>query len=426
MFNTSGTVISGYPKNLNSFFGVSVKDAVGDPRALWDWRSNRFVVVAEDFTANNILIAATQSANPTGAWWIYVLSANSGGLTGSADFPMVGQTVSEAGDSNGALYISWDRFGGAGFQDNVVWILPKTKIYSGAALNFKIFYNLTYSGKTVDHVQPANVMNRGDLPRAEFLINTLDFNYNCVAKSPCKGLVLWAIYNGVPPSGGSASLNGVFVSTSHNYIYPLTAAQPGSASGTSCAINTGNAGISSEVFWSAGDLYLTASTAALNGQASDGWLYWQVHPTLSDASPSTVTAGTIRNEVCWGCNGFTGDATYSEYYPAVQPDEEGNIAIVFNVSSSSIYPGTAYLSNRTTHATGGFYDGGVSLVQGQAAYCQKDSVGRNRWGDYTATSPLGTPIQTQPTFWFGGQFSEPSRNWGTYIGKASYAAVTQP
>ncbi len=426
VYDLNGNRLSG-PKDLATFFGAS-GDAVGDPRCLYDWRNQRFLIVAEDFTANNIVVAASKTANPSGSWWTYTQSANSGGLAGSADFPMIGQTEWEVGDSNyGALYISWDRFGSNGFTDDVVWIWPKNQLYSGGGFSFNYFYNLNYNGHTVDHVQPADVMTKGDQPRAEFLVNTLDFNYNCVSSSPCNGLVVWAIYYGLPPSGSSPSLTGKFISTANNYVYPVTASQPGNLSGTECAINTGNTGITSEVYWNAGDLYLTASTAALNGQASDGWLYWQVHPFLTDASPSTISGANIRNEVCWGCNGFNGDATLSEYYPAAQPDEEGNVAVVFNYSSSSVYPSTAFLASRTTQATGGFNDGGGVLAGGNApAYCQLDQYDRNRWGDYTGTSPFGTGYELRPTFWFAGQYSETSGDWATTVGQSVFSDIRQP
>ncbi len=425
VFNNSGTVLKG-PVNLATFFGAP-DDAVGDPRALFDWRNSRFIIVAEDFTANNILVAATKNSDPTGGWWIYTISANAGGLTGNADFPMIGQTVREDGDSNyGGLYISWDRFISGGFNDDVVWILPKEQIYAGGGFSFHYFYNLKLDGRTVDHVQPADVMDRGDQPRAEFLVNTEDFNFNCSSGSPCNGLVVWAIYYGIPPAGQSPTLTGSYVGTANNYIYPVTATQPGNPSGTECAINTGTAGISSQVYWSAGDLYLTSSTAALNGEAADGFLYWQVHPYLTNASPAAMNGSTIRNEVCWGCDGFGGDGTGSEYYSAVQPTEEGDITVVFNFSSSSVYPSTGYLSSRTTEAAGSFPDDGAYLVAGDAAYCQLDNIGRNRWGDYTATAPYGSIRGLTPTFWFAGQYSESNGDWGTAIGQTAFTAVAQP
>lgn len=428
--NASGTLLSGYPKGLNSFLGAPSGDIVGDIRAMYDWHANKFIVVAEDFTANNIYVAASTSAAPTGGWWIYSLAGTtSGNLSGCADFPMVGQTLEEDGDGYGAIYISFDRFTcGGGFIDDVIWALPKTKIYDGAGFSYRYYYNLNVGGKTVDHVQPANVMNQGDRPRAEFLINTYDFNNNCVSGSPCNGLVIWAFYNGV--ASGSAALTGATISTANNYIYPVTAAQPGAASGSTCAINTGNTGITGTVSYSAGDLFLSANTAALNGGASVGWIYWQVHPYLVNNSSSQAVMASpgavIRNEICQGCNGFGGDGSGSEYYATPQPDGEGNVTVVFNYSDSGTYPSTAYLSIRSTQPTGSLNDGGYFLSVGQAEYCQLDGSNRNRWGDYTAASPLGTTIALYPTFWFGGQYSDSSGNWATTVAKTQFSYPNQP
>ncbi|MGA8026455.1 MAG: hypothetical protein WB992_04865 [Bryobacteraceae bacterium] len=434
VYGSLGKLQPGYPKNLNSFFGATSGDAVGDPRVLYDWHAARFIAVAEDFTANNIIVAASQTSNPTGGWWIYTLSATSGGVSGCADFPMVGQTLEEDGDTNGAIYVSFDRFAcGGGFTDDVIWILPKSPIYSGAGFGWAIFDNLTVGGKTMDHVQPANVVTQGNQPRAEILVNTYDFNNNCVSGSPCNGLVLWALYNGVTGSSSNpAHLAGATISTANNYIYPVTAAQPGAASGSSCAINTGNAGITSTVTYSAGDLYLAIATGALNGGASDGWIYWQVHPYLVNNTNSPAQAvlasppAVIRNEVCWGCNGFGGDGSASEYYPTVQPDSEGNVAIVFNYSSSGVYPSTAYIMSRSTQPSGGLPDGGLVLVSGQAEYCQLDNSNRNRWGDYTATSPFGVSNSSAPTFWFAGQSSDSSGNWATTVAKSTFYYPNEP
>ena len=418
----TGVRFSGYPKSLNTFFGVG-GDLIGDPRAMFDWFSQRFIVVAEDFTANTFLVAASAGQDPRGGWFIYDISANSGGLTGSADFPMVGQTFSESGDSKGAIYLSWDRFGSGGFVDNVVWILPKTPILSGGGFGFNFFFNLIVNGKTVDHVQPVDVMSRDDEPRSEFLVNTFDFNFGCPQAAPCNGLTIWAIHNGVPASGQSVTLNGVVIGTVNNYAQPVTAAQPGAPSGTACAINPGFVGISSTPQWSAGDIYAATTTGALNGQATDGWIVWQIHPYLN--GDGTINTAVLRDEHCQGCGGF-GDNNFSEYYPAVQPDDEGNITVVFNASGASTDPSLAIASRRSTQIQNTFPDSGVYMQVGSAAYCQIDNSGRNRWGDYTATSPYGETIANHPAFWFAGQFSEANGNWGTFIGKNGYTNVGQP
>jgi hypothetical protein len=444
VYNDAGKLYSGFPKSLDSFFGVGT-DMVGYPRALYDQLSNHFLVVAEDSTANTILVAASTTPNPTGTWNIYSFPASSYGTGACADFPMLGQTEREIGDSRGGIYVSYDEFNcstGA-FVDDVVLILPKSPIYAGTPTGtINEVYGFSYAGfgGYLDHVQPANVSNQADRPRAEFLLSDADFNAGCSYPSACNGLVVWAVYNGVWFSGTTGpNLSSVEVPTANNYYQPVTAGQPGAASGTSCAVDAGPVGITGGVTWSAGDLFAAITTQALNGQASDGWIYWQVHPYLSDTSPPTLLSATIRNEVGWGTSGF-GNSTYSQYYPTPQPDDEGHVTIVYNVSDSAttfgtIYPSIAYISARTTQAPGTFYGTGTYMVLGSAAYCQLDSKGRNRWGDYTAASPLGSAA-TYPGFWFAGEFSESSTSacsthlstpcWGTAIGKNAYTSETQP
>jgi hypothetical protein len=449
VYNNSGTLYSGFPKSLNSFFGVTSTDLVGDVRALYDQLWNHFIVAADDFSNNTILLAASATWNPTGTWNIYVFPASAYGMGGYADNPMLGQTELEIGDTKGGIYVSYDEFSSTdAFMDDVVLILPKSPIYAGTptgTINQVYGFN---SGVNVDHVHPANVSNRADRPRAEFLINTFNYNLDCLYPSACNGLVVWAIYNGVWFSGTTGpNTSGASISTANNYYTPINAGQPGAAPGSTCAIGiSGRVAIMGQVTWSAGDLFAAITTRALNGQKSDGWLYWQVHPYLSDDTPPVIHGGTnnpaplpvIRNEVCWGCAGF-GNSTFSEFQPTPQPDDEGHVTIVFNVSDFSttfgtIYPSTGYISARTTQEPGTFYGKSLYLTSGSATYCQLNS-GVNHWGDYTAASPLGSTA-TYPGFWFAGQFSESSTSacstllstpcWGTAIGKNAYTSETQP
>jgi hypothetical protein len=131
------------------------------------------------------------------------------------------------------------------------------------------------------------------------------------------------------------------------------------------------------------------------------------------------------NEVCYGCtNGFT-DATASEYYPTVQPDPEGNVTVVYNLSSASDDPSVAYSSNRVTQLPGTMHDPGYILQSGMAEYQRLDPNGSNRWGDYTATAVDLSPAK-QPSFWFAGESSKSSDRWRTAIGHNGYKNVKQP
>jgi|RhiMetdeSRZDD1v2_1073273.scaffolds.fasta_scaffold38762_4 hypothetical protein len=414
---TSGAPFTGFPKSLSKFFGLPEGDTIGDPRAIYDSLANRFIVIAEDFstTPATLALAVSQSSNPTLDWNIYTLAMGSAGECG--DFPTLGQTLNEAGDARGAIYVGFSVFSCASgaFLDNVVFFLPKTPIYAGVGFTFFFGFNFVAGGNAVDTIQPANVMNRTDRPRAEFMVNSFNINFGGgQCSSGCNGLVVWAVFGGVPLSGGSPSISGVVIPTANNYSFPADAVQPGCTSG-SCLIDTGDTRISGGVNYSAGSISGTLNTGP-------GILLWEVHPTLDDAG--AITTAQIRNEVCFGCGGFTGGG--QAYYGTIQPDAEGNFTMVYNFSSAgtnNVFPGTAFLSRRVTQAQNTLRDSGFLLAAGRAFYQQLDRFGRNRWGDYTATAPSGL---TPPSYWFSGMFSQAISSWGTAIGRNGYTAVTEP
>jgi hypothetical protein len=407
----TGVRFTGFPKTLNTFFGAA--GAIGDPRALYDRQNNRFIVIAENFTTNELKLAASATSNPTGTWRIFTLSMGiSGGFCG--DFPTLGQTLQENGDAKGGIYVGFNRFSCSNdaFVDNMVWILPKTPIYSGAGFTFFFFNNFNLGGVSLDTLQPANVSATGDRPRSEFLVNSKDFNFGgggCF--NGCNGLVVWAINNGVPSPNTSPSLNGVAIATANNYFFPSDAPQPGCAAGP-CLIDKGTTNITGLVNYTSGSVY-----GSLN--SSKGVLWFEIHPTLNEAG--AISAAVLRNEQCFACGGFSGGG--HAYYATIVPDTEGNFTMVYNFSAPDAFPGTAFLSRRVTQAHNTVPDNGIFLASGQAFYQQLDQFGRNRWGDYTAGHKAFEALNAQ---WFAGEFSQSNGNWGTAIGKNGYTLLTQP
>lgn len=65
VYTKKGALVAGFPKALSTFFPGSSGD-LGDPRAFFDWRNARFVVLADDFTNGVIRLAASATSNPTG------------------------------------------------------------------------------------------------------------------------------------------------------------------------------------------------------------------------------------------------------------------------------------------------------------------------------------------------------------------------
>lgn len=418
---STGAVIAG-PMSLSTFFGSS--NSTSSVRALFDPVNGRFLVSAEDYQNNRIFVAASQSSDPTQGWNIYSFPMAGTCSPGSGDNPKMGQTYQESGDPQGAIYLSWDIYCPPNGPSNFVGALSKSLVYAGTPVTtINGFQGLSMNGVHVDGVQPANVMNPGDHPRGEFLLNSFNLRFgggSCV--SGCNGVVVWNFFNGIPASGSSQSITGVIVPTANTYYLAPNAPQPGCAVNT-CGPATGETDMGGEVTYSAGSLF-----GALNNGM--GILAVEVEPEINDAG--AVIAGLMRNEICFACGGFANGG--QAYDAAIQPDSERNWVMVYNYSAPAtagcvpdptlcIYPSTAFLTRRVTQAQNTVDNNGSILALGQGYYSQFNPQGRNRWADYSAVAPsYGLPN----TFWFDGEFAESNGTWGTAVGEAGYTSSTQP
>ena len=248
--SSTGAPFSGFPKALCTFFGRTCAHLIGDTRVIYDPQNARFLVTAADFTLNRFVVAGSATNDPTGSYFVHAIAmGNSCG--GDGDFPMIGQTLHDVGDTMGVLYASWNEFCPDGSFSNDELAFRKTEVYSTKTVNIHGFTGFSYDGVPLDTMQPANVMNKGDRPRAEFLINTFDFGFgggSCV--SGCNGLVIIAYYGVV---SSTPAWTGVVISTANTYFLPPNADQPGCTSG-SCQLDTGGPGITGIVSYSSGQI----------------------------------------------------------------------------------------------------------------------------------------------------------------------------
>lgn len=419
---STGAVITG-PTSLSAFFGSS--SSTSNVRALYDPVNGRFLVTAEDYQNNLMFVAASQTSNPTLGWNIYSFPMAGTCSPGFGDNPKLGQTYQEPGDPEGAIYLSWDIYcSGNGGLSNFVGALSKSLVYAGTPItSINGFQGLSVGGVRVDYVQPANVMNPGDHPRGEFLLNSFNLKFgggSCV--SGCNGVAVWDFFNGIPATGNSQSITGVVVPTTNTYLLPSNAPEPGCAVNT-CGPGTGEPVMGGEVTYSAGALF-----GALNDGM--GILAVELEPEVNDAG--AVTGVLMRNEICFACGGFTNGG--QAYEGAIQPDSERNWVMVYNYSApgtsgcapnpnTCIYTSTAFVTRRVTQAQNTLDNNGSILALGQAYYSQVNPQGQNRWADYSAVAPsYGLPN----SFWFDAEYVESDGNWGSVVGETAYASPTQP
>ena len=101
----------------------------------------------------------------------------------------------------------------------------------------------------------------------------------------------------------------------------------------------------------------------------------------------------------------------SRWMGSAAMDGSGNIAVGYNVSSSSTFPGLRYAGRLAADTPGTLPQGENSLVSGSAANAS------NRYGDY---SSINLDPVDDCTFWFTGEYNALSQ-WSTRIGRFAFA-----
>jgi hypothetical protein len=433
VWDKNGTLQPGFPKSLNAFFGLPPGAFTTDPRVLYDWINNRFIVVilAEDFANSRgfLLLAVSKASDPRGGWNIYGTQV---GVNGTCpDFPTLGQ------DRQG-FYIGINKFscsvtGMGPFVESEVLLVPKGYVYAGLAPVVWSQSGFSVGGVNIDTLQPANIMNPSDKTRAEFMVNSFNINFgggSCL--NGCNGLVVWAISNqfGFVIGGPPPEFTAVQIPTATTYFMSSNAHQTNG----DFSIDTGDARISGGVVYNAGSLFTALSTGCVpqcspqKGLEETAPAWFEIGVTLNDNDPACsgsfvnkcpqLTGAFLRQEECFQCGGMANNG--SAYYPTLQPDPGNNLTMVFNFSDSSSYPGVAFVSRRVTQAQNTMHDAGIILQAGRAFYSQ------GRWGDYTgAAIDMSNPLL--PQIWFSGMFARLDGSWGTQIGMTTnFGPVNAP
>ncbi len=433
----NGVIQSGYPKTAQSFFGLASTTYVTDPRAFYDWGNARFVVIMleETLAASGnqgyLLLAVSKTNDPRGAWYNYGATFQIGATGECPDYPTLGNDHTPwIGSAKGGIYIGINQFSNCSssgsFIQNYMFLLPKTSLYTGAGYSYWAQYGFNVGGTLVDTIQPMNVTAASHNPAAEFMVNSYNLKFGGgQCSTGCNGLVVWAISNpfGFISGGPGPEITGTTLGTTHTYKLSTGGDEPGC---NNC-IETLDTRISGSVQYSAGSIFGSLETQDPNFQTGENSPIWfEVHPVLgaSDArcvgtyanACPVIASAALRQEDCFVCGGWASHG--SAFFGTLQPDPENNLVMVYNYTSQSSYPGTAYTSRRVSYGDGLMNGAGIYLANGAAYYNQ------GRWGDYTATA-VDLNSSLNPYMWFSGMYSDANGNWATQIGKAGYTAPNQ-
>lgn len=403
MVNSSWVI---FDKNGNKLFqttfydwwsNVSPSGNPFDPKLIFDHYSQRWVMltVARSDTAgtSEYLLSVSDDANPFGTWCNWKLDATLDGTnptTNWADYPQLGF------DSNYSIYITSNQFRFGTFLYSKLRVIKKSEIYwNNECSEVKWWDFWDFENEDSSKIftwQPVHTLSPSS---KEWLVNTEN-------RLTGDAITLWSLTNTDlwPPVLTRESTIPI-----KSYSAPPDAKQLGGPA----LIDTGDS-----------RLY--------NAAYHDNKIYTATSESCNWGTPENIES-CIRFLVIDTINKVPeidyrfGSDNFYYYYPAIYPDNAGNIYAGFSRSGSTEYVGIGYTGKRKDE---NYIPMSAQIKSGEGYYEITDSYGRNRWGDYSgiALDP------SRGTIWINNEYPTVSNTWGTWLGELSFITpfitVTSP
>jgi hypothetical protein len=368
-------------------------DNKGDPVVLYDAAADRWLVT--DFAWTNIdigpyyeCLAASKTNDPVaGGWWLYALRADDPTHNFLNDYPKLGVWPD-------GIYMSANLFDcvnncGASttYRGTRLWAINRDDLYSGAALRVVLFD----VGPTYFSLLPSNF--RGAAPPVGAP------NYFVANDLSVFALDVWKFHvNWVTPN--TSTLTGPTQVPIAFYNDPPA---------TIPAL--GGNGLDS----------LGTRLMAQNQYKNLGGVesLWIVH-TVGKAKPNVAgvrwyqlnVSGQVVNTMPVQQSTFRPDSDH-RWMASLAVDQQGNMAIGYSLSSSSVYPKINYAGRLAGDPLNTLSQAEFTLIAGGGSQNYTD-----RWGDYSAMTI--DPVD-DCTFWYTNEYYAVSGdNWHTRIGSFKF------
>jgi len=351
---------------LNSLFGTT--GSPGDPRVLFDTHSQRWFVIATNFS-NRIYLAVSRTPDPTGTFFTTSFNPIAGVDAGKfPDYPTMGV------DQNG-LYFGVAMFGGS--TTKTVFALDKAPLIASPPSlgTVTAFRGIAWQGA----IQPCVTYGT---PGVEYLIGR-------------RSSTSLSLFRVSPPLTSPSFTDLGNVSVPSNSTPPDAPALGSSVPLDSVDHRPMNAVYRNGSIW-------TAHAVAVSGRSAARWY------EIDAVAQSTVQVGTVS------------DSSLYFIMPSIAVNGDGDAVIAFTGSDSSQYAAT-YFAGRVSTDPSGQMSAPILYKAGEGAYERVDGAGRNRWGDYSLTCVDPTD---DGRFWTVQEYARTSNQWGTYIAELDHDTFT--
>lgn len=365
--------------SLNTLFGYAA-ESMFDPRVVFDPAWQRFVVSSDAFeesgTSQVLALAFSQTKNPAGGTWNYLLNGKS--ICGNdvfVDYPQISTTQDAV-----IVTVSCFRNSDGAFLGSAAIGLAKAVVYNGGGFSVPVFRY--FSGTST----PPNVLDGN--PRAHILLAG-------------GGTAVRDLSFSNPASGFYATMAApVNISGFQTPTFPPNARQPG-CSTTSCQIDT-----SDERFVSpstqVGDSLWNVATYGLAGGSTFAAPYWGEFDVEGAGADTTKQFG-VRF-----LNG-----TSDDYNASLVSGADGRMFMTWSSSGPSTFISEVVAARKSTDGAGSLPTLLVPFTSSSTLTGDFDSnFGSQRWGD---TSQI-TRDTNATTAWAWNGTSD-GGSWGTFTSR---------
>jgi hypothetical protein len=369
-----------------------------DPQVVYDHHASRWIMawihVTESPARAALLLSVSDDSDPLGTWCNWNLPDNQFGATPNTlfgDYPKLGV------DAN-AVYVTSRMFNipePQTFQGSRIRIIPKAQLLGSQCgpvtwTDFWDFRDPNNVNQRLDTLVPAVTFGT---PGSEFFINDSPYQTGTF-------LTLWQL---IDPLGAAVLIgNNIPVTAS---LVPPNANQPG---GGTPLIDVGRRTVRNVVYMNA-SLWTAQSVAGGAGN------------TFAFARYVRIDVGQSRavEDVAFGANNFW------YYYPAVHPDGNGNLFMVFTRSGLTEYASMRHTGRLQSDPLG--LQASTLVKAGEDNYVKTFGTTRNRWGDYLGIAL--DPVDNTKV-WMLGEYAATrlgtganAPRWGTWFGQATFTPL---
>jgi hypothetical protein len=448
----NGALLSG-PTALSQFFGLAPEvvrssppifgDFISDPRCHYDAATNRFFLTLLQISVDpktggllpdsSVLIAVTQTGDPTGKWNRFRLHTTSNGVGCPCfgDQPLIGF------DANG-FYITTNAFQiqASGFSGAQIYAMSKFALAFGApppfVLHFALPARFDSDGGLDFSVHPASNTRGQEFAHFGTQYFLSSFNVTAVLENQ---IVVWALGNtaflNFPPSPALKFRLRRKVIASEVYGVPPDAVQKIGTLPLGSLVDPNvtemlatNEHRMQQVTFANGNLWSAVTTGLTspgeNGNIKAGIAWFSVGVDATD----DFFQADVENQ------GYLAVANGAVFFPAVGVNSDNEVAIGFSIASPALFPSTGYvtLNHGGHHGKVHLAGIGVNSEDGFTGYPDAVSVPppcidlgngkllcEARWGDYGAAA-----VDENGSIWLAGEYIGPRprtllANWGTFI-----------